>query len=320
MTATQQTTISGKPPFLFRVASDDSRGFNSTDEIDPLHGYESQYHADLDSMDYPTARHMVRDHINWKYYAPSEFSSWSVSLLYVLVHAVRKAYSEGETNVLIYVMDTSLLPASNSLHSAVELVKDYKVDFDRMLIPYAKGEYFVHGKIHHTQGLWQTVKFDDLLAAGFFEAFPTMKDKSRQSQLFQRVLGLRMGYFHGPTFDITAYLSTIKKLARCFGHAWEGIMTIALISLRKRDLKPDSVTRLLSDLQAHGTRLPQLPWASDPALRMFHLVVRDIPEAMQLMQLLRLLHDRQTAQPLIIQQAAVLPAATPLATNQPATP
>lgn len=89
---TTTTKMSIKPPFLFRAASKQSRGINTTTEIDPLAGYEWKYHADMASINYPDLRQMVHDHIKFIYKSPSEFSSWSVSPLYVLVHAVRCVY------------------------------------------------------------------------------------------------------------------------------------------------------------------------------------------------------------------------------------
>ena len=113
------------PPYLFRAASDQSRGENTIDEIDPLYqcinaktGKEESYSADLTALEneepyMSKAIRMVYNHLKFHYGAASEFSSWSVSLLWVLVHAVRKLQSREETNVLVYIMDTSKLPSSD---------------------------------------------------------------------------------------------------------------------------------------------------------------------------------------------------------------
>lgn len=48
-----------------------------------------KYHVSLRDLEVSnTHRDMIYDHVKFDYAAPSEFSSWSVSLLYVLVHAV----------------------------------------------------------------------------------------------------------------------------------------------------------------------------------------------------------------------------------------
>jgi hypothetical protein len=69
------TMTSPRPPYIFRAASDRSRGLNTRDVIDPLHGYGRQYHQNLDAMPVPILADMVYYHIRWKYKVPSEFSS-----------------------------------------------------------------------------------------------------------------------------------------------------------------------------------------------------------------------------------------------------
>lgn len=281
----------GKPPILFRTASDQSRGLNTAHDIDPLYGYQSEYHVDLASVPLPTARHMIYDHIDWNYKTASEFSSWSVSLLYVLVHAVCKTYSEDETNVLIYVMSTRDLPASR-IYTASKAVKDYDVTFGPNLLKYSQGEYLIHGKLSNTEGLWQAVRMEDLITAGFWKVFPSLRDDTRQHLLFQRVQQLRFAYFNRAWQLNPDILASIHKLAHCFGDAWEGPVTIALVAIRHRDFSPETVAELLSEIGS--TQLPQLPWSSNAELRMFWHAVRDIPESCQFMQLLRLLDDAQT--------------------------
>ena len=115
--------------FLFRAVSHASRGRNTSMVIDPLHGYSPEYHASLSSIPYNEARMMIRDHLNYEYRSPSEFSSWSISLLWVLVHAVRKAYDCGEWDILIYALDTSKLPPAR-IHSASELLEKQNYDLE----------------------------------------------------------------------------------------------------------------------------------------------------------------------------------------------
>ena len=161
------------------------------------------------------------------------------------------------------------------------------------LVEYSQGEYLVHGKLDNTQGLWQAVRMEDLITAGFWKVFPTLRDVTRQHLLFQRVQQLRFGYFNRVWELNPEILTNTRKLAKCFGEAWEGTMMIILVALRRRDLSPENVTALLAELGS--SQQPQLPWSSDPELRMFWHVVRDMPESCQLMHLLRLLDDAQAA-------------------------
>ncbi|KAK3701313.1 hypothetical protein LTR37_015534 [Vermiconidia calcicola] len=311
MSISQRTNSSGKPPFLFRVASDESRGFNSTDEIDPPHGYNAQYHSDLASIPFDKTGQMVYDHLTSRFEAPSEVSSWSISLLEVLVRAVYKAHGKGEAEVLIYLMDTNALPASNGLYKSEDLVREYKVGWAKDILEFAKGEYLIHGKLHHTEGLWKAVDFNDLLAAGLGDAFLRLTNQSYVDQMFQRIKVLRMAYFRGPATPLSTYLPVFRKPARCFGPTWEGAVIIALVTSRKRDLSEDSADGLFSELQSHGTLLPQSSWCSDVSPRVFECVNRDVKEGVQFVKLLYLLHRRGTAHAAIARAAVTKPVQKP---------
>ena len=182
---------------------------------------------------------MLYVHIKWRYRAPSEFSSWSVSLLYVLVHAVRKAYYEDEHDVLVYGVHTRKLPATNGLHSAGKLLEDY-----------AKGEYLIHGKVENAEGLWKAMEFKEILRCGFFEVFWSPKKRDKQQQLFERMVGLRKGYLSNHSWNIGKHLSNIQKMAQCFGKEWEGVLIIALLTVRNDYKDSDSVDEILSTFQA----------------------------------------------------------------------
>ena len=126
-------------------------------------------------MDFSEAGMMIYDHLKYVYRSPSEFSSWSVSLLFVLQHALRKAYSGGEEDILIYVMDTRSLPEER-IHYAPDLLKTYKVNWAAVggiesknkFEKYAQGEYLIHGKLDNAVGLWRAVNLDQLLDAGLW--------------------------------------------------------------------------------------------------------------------------------------------------------
>ncbi len=197
------------PPFLFRAAGikqskgsgskgsgskdSGSRGRNDAHVIDPLSGYSATYHSHLEAI--PQARQMIKNHISYLYPEPSEFSSWSVSLLYVLVHTMRKVFHRKEEDVRIYVMDTAKLPPTNRAHSATDLVRWYHLDSTPYLEDYAEGEFLVHGKLYNTSGkLWQAVKFADLLSEGLLKLMPYLEAEDLD-KLFQNVRDLRAAHF-----------------------------------------------------------------------------------------------------------------------------
>lgn len=151
------------PPFLFRVASHlsrgvdrsvktpeparflkptVSRGINTAEVIDPLDGYGTEYHSSLAEIELRDLRHMLKNHVNYENKVASEFSSWSVSLLYVLVHAIRKKYNE-KNGLLIYVMDTTQLSPSRIFHSR-QLLRACDLQATPNLMDYALGRYTSH--------------------------------------------------------------------------------------------------------------------------------------------------------------------------------
>ena len=287
------------PPFLFRAASHESRGLNTAEKIDPLDGYESKYHKDLASISLPDVRMMIYSHINWSYEAPSESSSWSVSLLYVLVHAARKR-NLGEEDILVYVLDTSKLPASNDIHSPVDLVEDENLDMKcwEHLKVYAEGEYLIHGKLLQSPGLWRAVNLDRLIGNGlekYCQGLFLKCDNPKSELLLQRVKQLRYRFFTDlyPLPDWV--LPGSKRLAACFGSEWESVMTFALFALRRRNLSADGdcMTALVLELQSGGLKLPPLSWASSEDVRLMKFKWHRMVECRQFIQLLQLLDDRR---------------------------
>lgn len=187
----QLINIPSNPPYLFRAASDQSRGINTLDEIDPLDGYDSEYHAELAELEASNLhRTMIYDHIHFQDQSPSEFSSWSVSLLYGLVHAVPKTYSEDETNVVVYILDTKKLPASR-IHSARDLLRSNGLKWWEKGRDLAHGEHLIHGRLCNTEGLWRAVRLESLISAGFWKVFPRLRDWGKEHLLLKRVNQLR---------------------------------------------------------------------------------------------------------------------------------
>ena len=139
-------------------------------------------------------------------------------------------------------------------------------------------------------GLWQAVDFNQLLDAGLFKVFPALKFKPHL--LHQRAIQLRRGYFEYETHDLPPRIIEMhRKLARCFGEAWEGTILVALLASRKRDLSIESISGLLVELGP--IQLPSLALPSNSACSAVHHAWLGVPEATHFMQVLRLLNDLQ---------------------------
>ncbi|KAF7187323.1 hypothetical protein HII31_11411 [Pseudocercospora fuligena] len=268
------------PRFLFRVAgSSKSRGLNNMDVIDPLFGWDQDYHEDIRAASYDLMRTMIMYHTTWNYKIPSEFSSWTVSLLWVLIHARRK-YHEGEKDIIIYVMDTSKLSPSR-IHKATDLLDAYNLEWLKkgQTRANAVGEWLIHGNLTNENGLWRAVKFQNLIHAGLKKMLPELRLKP--DLLHMRAIQLRHRWFAPNKEDKTKEkfwgfpswtVKGLRDLAHCFGPDWEGIVMAALIALRRRDSSPE-VMKLWKAKLFRGMKLPRLPWNEDAALRAFHLSV-----------------------------------------------
>lgn len=288
----------GLPPFLFRAASSNgSRGINTAFEIDPLAGTGEDYHPNIEAI--PELPRKLYDHIKYEYLTPSEFSSWSVSLLYVLVHANRKAHFLNEANVLIYVLDTRKLEASR-VRSAVQLLKENHVASQgNVLEQYAEGEFLIHGKLENKDGkLWHSVNFDDLMDAGLWERFWFLRKemgKEKLKDLFRVVITRRAVWFKEGTKLPESIVPSLQRLARCFGEEWEGVVMVALFSMRERALNQKGMNAIQAAVR--GMRIMKLDWEGDVKLRGLHLgrALQKCPETRLMMRILRMLHDREAA-------------------------
>ncbi|KAI5366605.1 hypothetical protein Slin15195_G081240 [Septoria linicola] len=217
-------------PFLFRVASaNGSRGLNTKEEIDPLFGYDAEYHASLDELSNDKRGIMIHHHVAYDYYSPSEFSSWSVSLWFILVHARRKSHKKYENRILIYVMDTNKLPSKRIYH-AVQLLRDnnqHRPTFLKTKVTMemlAQGEYMIHGKLENSDGLWQAVQLEELEDRGLWDCFAGLCNRNKDHLLHWRTEEMRWCVFRHSLRITDDTFDRLKLLAQCFGPHWEGTL------------------------------------------------------------------------------------------------
>ncbi|TKA65399.1 hypothetical protein B0A55_11809 [Friedmanniomyces simplex] len=244
-----------KPRFLFRAASDQSRGVNTAFRIDPLALPNGEYHQCLGTMTWPVARSMLEKHLKWDYSYASEFSSWSVSLLWVLTHAVRKTTVHlghvANANIKVYVLDTQAIDVTR-VHRARNLVDLFGLKNISNIETYSQGEYLIHGRLQDVDG-FKAVRLGQLITAGLYKKFPGLMPRSteREYKLYCRVQELRFAYSN--VLDVCPGItSSYRQLGSCFGESWEAFMTLAFVSIRHRETGTAATDMLLADFQVNG--------------------------------------------------------------------
>ncbi|KAK4898304.1 hypothetical protein LTR49_027841 [Elasticomyces elasticus] len=202
-------------------------------------------------MTWPAARLMLQKHLEWDYGYPSEFSSWSVSLLWVLVHAVRKTTVHlghaANTDIKVYVLDTLTIDAIR-VHRTRNLVNLFRLRSISNVDRYSQGEYLVHGRIQDVDG-FRAVGLNRLITVGLYERFPGLTPQSaeREYKLYCRSQELRCTY--SKTWVVSPGLtSNYRQLGSCFGRSWEAFMTLAFVSIRQRETGTAAIDILLADL------------------------------------------------------------------------
>ncbi|KAK5122986.1 hypothetical protein LTR85_003552 [Meristemomyces frigidus] len=158
-------------------------------------------------MTWHEARTMLIAHFGYDYKSPSAFSSWSVSLLWVLVHALRKQIWLKEPDVLIYVLNTEEVGNGDSrIYRATTLVHLFDIRHDEAqdVEQMAGEEYLVDGRLHSSDG-FAAVRLEHLIKSGLFQCAPMLdignpetqkKHPSKWHTLLQRVHQVRFSYYH----------------------------------------------------------------------------------------------------------------------------
>ncbi|KAK5745263.1 hypothetical protein LTR17_001424 [Elasticomyces elasticus] len=187
-----------KPRFLFRAASERSRGRNSAYLFDPLATYGVDYHQDLAEIPWGEAAYMVMMHLLFQYQVPSEFCSWSVSLLWVLVHAISKTRAhkgrkaECPTKILIYVLDTENIPDTR-VHRSKDLISIFDLGQIEHIEEYSRGEYLIHGRLQKIDG-FKAVTLGKLIHGGLYVRYPGLKPDDEDYKVHIRSRKLLVEY------------------------------------------------------------------------------------------------------------------------------
>lgn len=153
-------------------------------------------------MNHEQARRMFKADLRRRYRTPSEFKTWSCSLLWVLACAVRRRFRH-ESNVLIYIVDTSKLPDSR-IHRALDLLDIYDSGDEPDLLEYCRGEYLIHGVLEDAYS-FRSATLDTLIEHGLFKLFPELDAPERRSPLHQWVEYLRAQLHDSTVMDESTF-------------------------------------------------------------------------------------------------------------------
>lgn len=195
------------------------------------------------------AKFMIETHILWSR-EPTEFISWTSSLLWALQHAVRKRAKCKDQNVSICVLDIQRAPVQLSIYPVPNLLCVYGISSRGRDFYHA--EYLAHSIVEVSGRSLGVISFNALISGGLFELLPELDDKSGRVFLAKRVNQLRSIYFTQPCKVSPRELLVVKRLAAGFGSDWILPMSLAFLSLRLRERKDEYFLRVIASLAYSG--------------------------------------------------------------------
>ena len=154
----------------------------------------SSYHESVLDIPFTEAKAMLKAHIIDKNTRMLEFSSWSSSLLCILLDATRKAKYRHEAIVCVYVLSTRKL-AQASVFPASMLLRAYDIkskgELPRSIY---SSEYLVHGAIGN-EACFRVAGLQQLREGGLHDLFPELDVQQGPKPLSQRLEDLRLKFF-----------------------------------------------------------------------------------------------------------------------------
>lgn len=192
---------------------------------------------------------MIENHLLWGR-EPTEFISWTSSLLWALQYAVRKRAKWKEQNIRICVLDIQQAPMQLSIYPVPKLLCVYGIPSRGRDFYHA--EYLAHSVVEVSGRSLSAISFKALISGGLFELLPELDDKSGRVLLAKRVTQLRSAYFTHPCKVSPKELLVVKRLAAGFGSDWILPMSLAFFSLRLRERNDDGFLRVIAPLAYSG--------------------------------------------------------------------
>ncbi len=192
----------------------------------------NHHHQSLYEIPKNEAKCMIEHHLLWDR-SPTEFISWTSSLLWALQYAVRKRTKWDEQEITICVLDTKRTQLRSSIFPVSVLLCVYDIPSGRP--DYYRAEYLAHSIVEVSRESLSIISFEALIAGGLFELLPELNDEEGREFLAKRVNQLRCAYFAQSCIVWPRELQIAKELASGFGTDWILPMSLAFLSLRRRD-------------------------------------------------------------------------------------
>lgn len=192
---------------------------------------------------------MIENHLLWGR-EPTEFISWTSSLLWALQYAVRKRAKWNEKNISICVLDIQQAPMQLSIYPVPKLLCVYGIPSRTR--EYYQAEYLAHSVVEVSGRCLSAIPFKALISGGLFELLPELDDKVGRVLLAKRVTQLRSAYFTHPCKISPKELLVVKRLAAGFGSNWILPISLAFLSVRLRERNDDGILRVIAPLAHSG--------------------------------------------------------------------
>ena len=296
------------PQYLFRAFGSGSSGHNSRRGFFPPAHVRGISHTSILDIPYQDNKHMLEQHFLWNYKSVSEYSSWSSSLLWVLQHAVRKRDHRREFNASICVFNTRIV--SHEIYPARTLLRLYRIPSQgKLRHDYYDGEYLVHGALEQKEECFDVVTLDLLIENGLYKYFREFDDPTHVSKLYYRVVDLRRAFFFQPEPINDRQLDAMKRLAMSFSSNWHFTMTVAFLSLLRREYRDDANFRIIMD-ELDKYNHPICHRVSSNDLRSFSQGLEEVSQFIEMFQAIYEARKREDAARLqIVRTPAVKPPA-----------
>ncbi|TKA67829.1 hypothetical protein B0A55_09191 [Friedmanniomyces simplex] len=206
------------PRYLYHVHSTNgqrhTRGSASEQQMQPAAAVDNNpLHASIYA--FPTLSSLIINfghRILWDIRKADQFTSYTTSLLFALVHALGRE-TRGETGITISLLDTRLARDPTGAPAEFCYVPDLKkhlgvldwvgwsdMPLSKLRSPWYTHEYVAHGVVDLDPGsAMRKVPFEDFVSLGLYEFAPGLYEEEEEAEmrkLYNRCLQLRYLWYH----------------------------------------------------------------------------------------------------------------------------
>ncbi|KAF2137808.1 uncharacterized protein K452DRAFT_312180 [Aplosporella prunicola CBS 121167] len=251
------------PRYLFRTCSENSRGglaANSSEQILP----DDTNWRNIEFGGVAGTKRMIENHLLWRYESPSEFTSWSSSLLFAIQYALlKKDYDrKEEENIKVCVLDTSnfaipVYPAT-ALYDAYRITPIDRGKWPELVRHYYLSEYLLRGSIYMENVEFRVISLRDILRCGLFKLLPELEDDDwRKKNALARAVRTARQSLSSPRClsEEREKVEISISLGKLFGHRFAFPVAVAFLSLRswegKTPIDPGDLDAVLERVNSY---------------------------------------------------------------------